>query len=538
MLNLKQRPLSSFGPTLGSRQNKTFTEDFTKQLKIKIHNHPKKYYINISHRKINNSFTKALQQKKLFYNKIYNRNIGRSDVLGLSEFVKIQKEKDSSNNSPIRTKDFSSTGFSSSNTYKKINLKSKSFQKYQKGDSENKKSFEISLDNDLKIYSNHINKQDKICEVSDKDFEIYENKKINNDNYINNNSNNNININNNINNASDKYKKRPISVSALINRQKFIEEDKLDINLDELNPDMKIKNCFIVKFGYLLSMLQKIILNADWFRINYKSTFLNISNNLSKKFDLYNKILLDKILDENCLQSFYNFCEEILNWQKMALEEIRYLKKENVFLLKKQKLFEKELNIRKTELKEINENIIKYDLVKLNQGKLNETKVQKIKSDFNSIESNYVLTVYQLQNEIAQLKNVIKKNKEENMSKDEFNKKLKILRDEFEQKTNAIYKDQFNLNQKDKFNNVCIEELSQKIEEFKKEKNELKDNELKLSEEIINLRAKLNRMNEAIKEKDEIIAKLNNKENENEDLNDYYDVNMEPASIKFIPEIK
>ena len=301
---------------------------------------------------------------------------------------------------------------------------------------------------------------------------------------------------------------------------------------------MKIKNCFIVKFGYLLSMLQKIILNADWFRINYKSTFINISNNLSKKFDLYNKILLDKILDENCLQSFYNFCEEILNWQKMALEEIRYLKKENVFLLKKQKLFEKELNIRKTELKEINENIIKYDLVKLNQGKLNETKVQKIKSDFNSIESNYVLTVYQLQNEIAQLKNVIKKNKEENMSKDEFNKKLKILRDEFEQKTNAIYKDQFNLSQKDKFNNVCIEELSQKIEEFKKEKNELKDNELKLSEEIINLRAKLNRMNEAIKEKDEIIAKLNNKENENEDLNDYYDVNMEPASIKFIPEIK
>ena len=57
----------------------------------------------------------------------------------------------------------------------------------------------------------------------------------------------------------------------------------------------------------------------------YRTTFKNMSTNLSKSFETCNKILLDKISDENCLQSFYNFCEETINWQKMVLDEIRYL---------------------------------------------------------------------------------------------------------------------------------------------------------------------------------------------------------------------
>jgi hypothetical protein len=301
---------------------------------------------------------------------------------------------------------------------------------------------------------------------------------------------------------------------------------------------MKIKNVYIVKYGNLANIFNKIISANELFRPIYRDKFIYLSNSITSKFEKNSKMVLEKTSDENCLQSLYHFCEEIINWQKMALEEIRYLKKENVFLLKKQQIFEKELNIRKTELKEINENIIKYDLVKLNQGKLNETKVQKIKSNFNNVESNYVLTIYQLQKEIAHLKQILKKNQEENISKNEFNKKLQNLQEEFEQKTSEFHKSQFNLYQKDQFNNICIEELSQKIEEFKKENDEFKNNELKLSEEIINLRAKLNRMNEVIREKDEIIAKFNNKENENENIDFFYDANMEPAGTKLISENK
>ena len=49
----------------------------------------------------------------------------------------------------------------------------------------------------------------------------------------------------------------------------------------------------------------------------------------------------------------------------IALDEIRYLKKENIYLIKKQKILDKEISTKKNEIKEINENIIKYDLNKV-----------------------------------------------------------------------------------------------------------------------------------------------------------------------------
>ena len=526
MLNKNIRPISHFGRSpFNNQSNRTFSEDFSRQLKLNIPDQPKKYYINNYNRNIDNSFTRELQQKKFFYHKIYNRNYGSSNKIDLSNYLHVKKEKGNTNiNTPIRTKDFSSTRLSSSNTYKKINLKSKNIKKGPIQYLEDNKSLENTFDNDNKILSNNISKKDKLCEVKDEDFiNIYENQKINN------NINNNSNINNN--------RKRPLSVSSLINRSQFIE-DKIDIKSDDLSPEMKIKNCFTIKFGYILNIFQKYISNSDWIRMNYRTTFKNMSTNLSKSFDTCNKILLDKISDENCLQSFYNFCEQTINWQKMVLDEIHYLKKENIYLIKKQKLLDKEINTKKNEIKEINENIIKYDLNKVKQGKLLDIKVEKLKNNFNNIESSYILTIYQLQKEIEQLKNVLGDKKDETIKNEELKLKLKNLREEMGQKTALYYKNEFTLNRKDKFNNLCIEELSNKNKELNNEINKLKENEIKLSDEIRNLKIKLNRMTEAIREKEKIITNLNNKDDDN-DANFCSDVNnMYPAEIKFISELK
>ena len=533
MLKQNIRPLSHIGRSFSNQPNKTFSEDFSKQLKLNISNHPKKYYINIYNRNIDNSFTRALQQKKLFYHKIYNRNYGIKDKLGLTNLFQVKNGKGNTNiNTPIRTKDFSSTRLSSSNTYKKINLKSKSIKKGQMQylELEDNKSVENTFENDNKILSNNISKKDKFCEVNDEDFEqTYENKKIN--------TNNNIIINSNNNNNNINTKKRPLSVSALINRGQFIEEKK-DIKSDDLSPEMKIKNCFTIKFGYILNIFQKYVSNSDWIRMNYRTTFKNISTNLSKSFDTCHKILLDKIVDENCLQSFYNYCEEIINWQRMALDEIRYLKKENIYLIKKQKILDKEISKKKNEIKEINENIIKYDLNKVKQGKLLDIKVEKLKNNFNNIESNYILTIYQLQKEIEQLKDVLGEKKDEKINNDELKLELKNLREEMGQKTALYYKNEFTLNRKDKFNNLYIEELSNKNKELNNEIDKLKENEIKLSDEIRNLKIKLNRMTEAIREKENAIANLNNKD-DNNDINFFSDENtIYPAEIKFISELK
>ena len=415
MIKENLRPFSHFGRANRNQPNRTFSEEISKQIKLKLHNHPKKYYININNRKINNSFTKLLQQKKLFLHKIYNRNNGRSDELGLSAFLQVQNEKGTTNiNTLIRTKDFSSTRLSSSYTYQKINLKSKINHRGQKQDLEEHKSFENTFFNDNKIYSNNISKQDKISEVKNDELNIIDNIKKNN-----------------YNKNNDNNKNKHISVSALFDKQQQqqqFNEEKIDIKCDDLNPDMKVKNCFIIKFGSLLNIFQKIISNGDWIRMNYRTTFENISTNLSKRFDICYNILLNKILDENCLQSFNNFCEEIINWQKMAMDEIRHLKKENIYFIKKQKLLEKELNIRKNEIKDINENIIKYDLNKVKKGKLIEKKVEKVKNNFNNIESNYILIIYQLQKEIEELKNVLGEKKDEKMNNDELKLEIKNLR--------------------------------------------------------------------------------------------------------------
>ena len=520
MIKENLRPFSHFGRANRNQPNRTFSQEISKQVKIKIHNHPKKYYININNRNINNSFTKLLQQKKLFLHKIYNRNYGRTDKLGLSAFLQVQNEKGNTNiNTPIRTKDFSSTRLSSANTYQKINLKSKSIQRGHKQDLEEYKSLENSFFNDNKIYSNNISKQDKISEVKNEEL-----NKINDIQKINFNKNN------------DNNKNKPISVSFLMDRKQFNEE-KIDIKSNDLNPDVKIKNCFTIKFGSILNIFQKIISNSDWIRMNYRTTFENISTNLSKRFDVCNNILLDKILDENCLQSFNNFCEEIINWQKMAMDEIRHLKKENIYFIKKQKLLEKELNMRKNEIKEINENIIKYDLNKVKKGKLIEKKVEKVKNNFNNIESNYILIIYQLQKEIEELKNVLEEKKEEKMNNDELKLEIKNLREELGTKAALYYKNEFTLNRKEQFNNLYIEELTNKNKELNQEIDSLKDNERKSSDEIRNLKIKSDRMTEAIREKDNIIAKLNNKVEEN-DINIFYDVNMEPAETKFITKTK
>ena len=510
MLKHKQRPFSNIDKTFQHPSNKTFNEDKIKAFNAKINKeekNPKKYYLNLSYRK------NALEQKKLFYNKIYNRNYGNKDSLGLTNFLSIKKEKRGKTN--IKTKDNSTSIFSSTAPFRKINLKSKNLQKTQ----EDFKIYEYSFEKD-KIKENtdsylgkinNTNKIDEIMQINDEEF-----KKVSNSNTI--------------------SKRRPISVSMLLNREKIIQK-KIEIKPEEVNSEqMKTKNIFIIKFGYILDLFKKALSGSDWVRMEFRTTYTNITTNLSKSFESFNKILLNLISDENCLQSLFSFCEEILSWQKLAIEEIRHWKKEYIHLNKRQKILEEQLKIKKDELKKINEDIIKYDLNKVNKGKLDENKVEKIKKDFNQVESNYVNTIYQLNLEKAQLNLILEQNKKEKINNDELKKKIRNLREELAECKTLIIKDEFNQKNKDKMNNIYIDELSEKIDGFEKEKNIWKEKENKLSEEIINLKIKIDRTNEIIKEKDNKILELEKKIEENK-INPLLGNNIKiPASTQFINE--
>ena len=511
MLNHKQRPYSNLDKNIQYPSNRIFNEETIKDLNTKINKeekNPKKYYLNISFRK------NSLEQKKLFYNKIYNRNYGNKDTLGLTNFLSIKKEMSGKIN--MKTKDQSTSRLSSTATFRKINIKSKSIQKTQ----EELKSDEYSVDKDKiqdNIYSynikNNNSKIHEIMQINDKEF-----KKVHNNSNI--------------------SKRRPISVSMLINRDKIIP-NKIDIKPEELNSSqMKTKNIFIIKFGYILDLFKKALSGSDWVRMDYKTTFINITTNLLKSFESFNKVLLNKFPEENCLQSLFNFCEEIISWQKLAIEEIRYYKKENIYLSRREKILEEQLKSKNEEIKKINENIIKYDLNKVNKGKLDENKVEKIKKYFNQVESNYINTIYQLNIEKAQLNKILEQNKKEIINNDDSRNKIKNLKEELAEHKILIIQNEYNQKNKDNMKNFYIDELSEKINDFEKEKNIWKEKENKFSEEIINLKIKIDRFNEIIKAKDNKINELEKKIGENK-INSFFGNDIKiPANTKFINKIK
>lgn len=523
-LKHKSRPLSNIDKKIqfpSNLKNETFNYRPSKDLYIifnKENNNnlktKKKSYLNLSQKIFKKqSYNDALLQKKLFYNKIYNKHYGNSgnkDTLGLSQLFNI---KHASKNFKCCTSRLSSTS-----TYRKINLKSKRIYKTQE---EIKNSRENSLE------KKHILKLDKMCEIKDKDFE-----KINSSNY-------------------STYISRPISVTykslLLKNKNNNNNENNKNISSDniikikesDINVEsMKIKNLYIVKYGEILDNFQKFVSKADWIRMNYRSSYINITTNLFKSFEKFYKLMLDKLSDEMCLESFIYFCEKILAWQKFASDEIRYLKKENILLNRNYDKSEKELNEKRNVIKKINENIIKYDLNKVRKGKKDESEVEKIKNEFIKAESKNTDIKYKLIFKIFELKKNLEKNQKENDDINKLKTKTRELEENLAENRTFIKKQEFEYNKRDKLNNEYIEELLSKMEEYDKDKQAWNEKEDNFNNEMIGIKAKVNRLNDIIKEKNELIEKLkmeiNGKNQDNYNINDDNIINI-PVNMKVIP---
>ena len=272
--------------------------------------------------------------------------------------------------------------------------------------------------------------------------------------------------------------------------------------------------------------------------MNYRNTYINITTNLFKSFEKFYKLMLDKLSDEMCLESFIYFCEKILAWQKFASDEIRYLKKENILLNRNYDKSEKELNEKRNVIKKINENIIKYDLNKVKKGKKDESEVEKIKNEFIKAESKNTDIKYKLIFKIFELKKNLEKNQKENDDINKLKTKTRELEENLAENRTFIKKQEFEYNKRDKLNNEYIEELLSKMEEYDKDKQAWNEKEDNFNNEMIGIKAKVNRLNDIIKEKNELIEKLkmeiNGKNQDNYNINDDNIINI-PVNMKVIP---
>ena len=488
-------------------------------------------------------FSQIETPKKLIYNHLLEKNLDNNEELGLSEFIIInnesiaQKRKNSLKkiNKDPSTSRLSSAGFH------------KNFSDFQ-AKTKNNNSF-INKNNKNKNFFNLFRKYEK---------EIIKRKILNNTNI-------NKDINSNNNNISlDNPKKNSMTYKSLLNNSSKIKNfseintkeiidnkenenenenicEKIDINSVETD-SIKIKNTYLIKCAKIAELYKKFLSNCDWIRVDFRKTFLNILTNVFNSLEEYNKFILYKykindILSTDIwassLKSFHDFCGNILKWQKLMIDEIRFVKKENIYLNKRLFHAENDLNVKDKEIKDINKNIIKYDLDKVKTGKIAYEKVEKVKNDYINHESNYVLTIYQLENELKQLTEVLRKNKVDKNYLEELQKKFNYIKDEYD-KNKADYKEyEYQSENKIMLLTQYNNELNQKINNLENELKSIKDKENGYMEEIIILKSKIDYLNKMVNQKEINISQLKI------EINKLTEMKMarmlQPAKTIFIP---
>ena len=300
---------------------------------------------------------------------------------------------------------------------------------------------------------------------------------------------------------------------------KYLQEKKNN-NYECNNPEIvKKRTDYIIKFAKINEILKKLNLAADCFRINFRDIFNSSLKSLIKYFDKCNNFLMNDVkFDEKNmnlwmtnLKRVYDFCNETSKIQKLFYDELHFLKNENLMLKRKLLSQETDLSTKEKEINEINKLIIKYDLnSKIKIGKMQQLYLKNIKHKFTSQESQYVMTIHRLRQEIKSLTEILEKNKPDLETIEKLKDKIKNIDSKYE---NEIDK----LNKINGTKNISIQLLSQResslneqISELQNEITNLKNRENNEQEKNVVLNAKIENLNRLNEDKNKIIEELKN----------------------------
>ena len=300
---------------------------------------------------------------------------------------------------------------------------------------------------------------------------------------------------------------------------KFLQE-KRNNNYEYNNPEIiKKRTDYLIKITKINELLKKLKLASEYFRSNLKELYESSLKLLIKFFDGNNNFLLHDVkLDEknidfwkNNLNNVYNICYQSTKIHKLFYDELQFLKNENIML--KRKLFsqESELNIKTKEINEINELIIKYDLnSKLKIGKKQELYLKNLKHEFTNHESQYIITIQRLKEEIHNLAEISKKNKPDLQLIEKLKDKIRNTEKKYE---NEIYK-LTKINGIKHTNILALSQresdLNEQISELKNKIKDLKNNEMNEQEKNVILSARIENLNRLNEDKNKIIEELKN----------------------------
>jgi chromosome segregation protein len=224
-------------------------------------------------------------------------------------------------------------------------------------------------------------------------------------------------------------------------------------------------------------------------------------SNISEKKN--NNQLVSKMKIIEVCSNFNNF---IIKFMNLLFSEIKEYKNEIIKLVKNNHEQNLKINLLMKELDDLKKYLNKYDINKKIYGeKEKENSIKRIKNIYIKKENEYIVSMYQLQNEISSLMKLLDKNKDYyNKYKDaesQINnnkKKNDILRMNFNKELNernlqvAIEKDK----REELMNN--LEELNDIIKELKEQKEKQKREEIEITAQILKLRIINDEKNESL----------------------------------------
>ena len=484
------------------------------------------------------------QLKKIdMYKEMWDKSLSDEDLLGIGQSIQINPESIPNNFAQEKFKaNATSTRKSSALTYNDINYKSKRIIRNIKTNNkinfwgiDKNSSNIISTNTNNKIGTNTIldiyHDKDSFVNFSNYNTTLQTNYKNNlntdfsqmQNNLEPNLSNNNSNAQEHFNYGAPKrnFNKKEI---VIINETKKSEDKNDDKNnlenlvKDTNNNTLNLRTDYLLKFSKLLGIAKKFSYSMDFFRIEKRDIFSLYMKNLTMAFDSCNDFFINQIKEGDILEfdswskillQYYNLSFHVLKFQSYAFKEMHFLKNENLSLKQKLYSLENELNIKKKDISDINKYIIQYDLTsKVKYKKKREMTIKEIKDKYTSQESAYVDIIYKKDQEIKQLTEVLNQNKFDINNYNEVNEKLKNLKEQFEEnKTN------FDNQNSEKIVTIKVlsqtnSDLNEKINELEAEIQKFKENEEEIKRKYIEYDAKIETLNEVIKQKNSLIEQL------------------------------
>ena len=292
-----------------------------------------------------------------------------------------------------------------------------------------------------------------------------------------------------------------------------------DINV---NSDLEFKTNYILKYAQNADNFYKFrkcnTMISEEKRRNYDELYTKLEKNIENQSRIFfdNKNFEDNQNESNNFQIknmicfFYDYNNNINKFCNLLMNELKNEKEQNSTLIKKNYELNLKLTSKIKELDELNAYLNRYDVSsKLYVKKAKEQTIDQIKNKYYQKENSHLLSIYNLEEEIKDLTQLLDKNKEFYNKYIDTEKLVEEKKKQNDQMRFAYTKELHEKNIQFAIERDKQDELIMKVQELEEVILKLKDETERHKRTEIELQAQIKKLQMIIEEKIESIVMMN-----------------------------